>query len=436
MQALFYALNFFLVTVEVLCMTHLANAFFEKRVSTRRHILLTLLYILLANLPLLVFPANTVLRVSGSALLAILWLLLNYRASVFKGLFVAVFWLSYLTVVDALFLASSSVFAGDASASLLSDPFAYYLLCCSAKVFELLTVVLIHAWVGKRFQPPYSTWTDWLRVLFFPAASLAAALALVRILYIAPYLARELFACMFLLLLADLMAIFLLNYLEHQRQAALENTVLRQNLKLEGEHIEALKAAYAEQRKQTHDFQNQLAVLQGMAEHHAPQEEFSAYLETILAISFPATIYVSTNRLVVDIVLSQKYSAAKSRGIPFRTILDDLADFPLPDDVLVVVLTNLIDNAFEACEKLPEDKRRVLLKMQNTEDSAILYIENPTLHPVKIRNDRIVTTKPDPLAHGYGLKNVCALLDRHNADHAMRYDPAAGVFCFSVQITA
>ncbi len=435
MQLFFYALNFFLVVIEVICINHLANGFFKKKVSTRKHVLLTLAYVILANIPLLVFPSNTLLKVLSCALVAILWLLWTYNISILKSLFVAAFWLSYLTIVDSLFLASSSVFAKNEAFYVLSDPFAYYLLCYSAKIFELFTVVLIHTWARKHFQPQHSTWTDWLRILFFPVATFAATLSLVRILYIEPYLAKELFICMFILLLADLMAILLLNYLELHRQSMLENTILRQNLKLETEHIEALKDAYAEQRKQTHDFQNQLSVLHGLAKHNASHEEFSEYLEKTLSITFPATIYVNTNRLVVDIILSQRYSAAKNKGITFRTALTDLSDFPLPDDALVVVLTNLIDNAIEACEKLPEDKRSVLLKMQNTEDFAIIYIENPTLHPVKIRNNRIMTTKPNPIAHGYGLKNVCTLLSQHNADYAMNYDSSTSVFCFSAQIT-
>lgn len=173
----------------------------------------------------------------------------------------------------------------------------------------------------------------------------------------------------------------------------------------------------------------------GLSKHNASQKEFAEYLEKTLSISFPATIHINTNRLVVDIILSQRYSAAKNKGIAFRTSLTDLSDFPLPDDALVVVLTNLIDNAIEACEKLPEDKRSILLKMQNTDDSAIIYIENPTLHPVKIRNNRIMTTKPNPIEHGYGLKNVCTLLDQHNADYAMNYNASTSVFCFSAQIT-
>jgi hypothetical protein len=435
MQLFFYALNFFLIIIEIIALNHLANGFFESRHTAKTRALITISYIVAHNLFLIFFGQFTLLKYIWTVLLTACWLYLTYQTSVLKCIFVSVFWLSFLVIIDSLFLASSSFFAPDASLSILNDPYAYYLLCYSSKILELLLVMLIRTIAKTRLHFQNSSWSNWLRALFFPIATLAAVSTLMRVLFMEPYLSKELFLCTFILLLADLMAIFLLDHFEIQYQTNLENTVLRQNLKLETEHIAALKDAYAEQRKQTHDFQNQLAVLHGLAKHNASQQEFAEYLEKTLSISFPATIYVNTNRLVVDIILSQRYSVAKNKGITFQTALTDLSDFPLPDDVLVVVLTNLIDNALEACEKLPEDKRSVLLKMQNTEDSAIIYIENPTLHPVKIRNNRIMTTKPNPISHGYGLKNVCTLLDQHNADYAMHYDCSTSAFCFAAQIT-
>ena len=175
--------------------------------------------------------------------------------------------------------------------------------------------------------------------------------------------------------------------------------------------------------------------MHNLARHNASQEEFAQYLEKILSITFPTTFYLNTNRLVIDIILSQKYSIAQSRGIRFRTALSDLSGFPLPDDALVVVLTNLIDNAIDACEQLPQFERYILLKMQITTDSAILYIENPTRMPVKINNNHVVTTKNNTISHGYGLKNVYSMLDQYNAVYVINYNPSKSIFCFSAQIT-
>lgn len=436
MQLYLFALNFFLVVIETLALNLLTSALFEIRHSARRHFLLTAIYVFLSNLILLAFQNSTLFRIVGITLLALGWIQLSYRARHLwvKGLFMSVFWVSFLTVVDTLFLLSSSFFPVNRELTLLNAPFAYYLLCYSAKIFELLIAVLIRSWAKKHFHHQHSTWTEWLRTLFFPVASFAATTALIRALFLEPHLAKELFVCVFILLFADLMAILLLNYLDEQHRAILENTVLRQNLKLESEHIDSLKEAYAEQRKQTHDFQNQLAVLHDLALHDASQEEFADYLEQILSVSFPTGFYVNTGRLVVDIILSQKHAAAKSKGIHLRTQLSDLSDFPLPDDALVVVLTNLIDNAIEACTDSPEEKRHILLKMHNTPETALLYIENPTSHPVTIKNNRILTTKKDSIAHGYGLKNVYAILELNHAIYAIDFDPVDSMFCFSAQI--
>ena len=383
---------------------------------------------------MLICQGNSILRISSSIIIALSWILLTYQTTFLKGIFITAFWVTFLTIIDSLFLMSSALFQTNPDFSLMEDPFAYYLLCYGAKIFELLIAVLMRFWAKKHLHHHHTNWADWLRVLFFPVASFIATTVLIRALFLEPYLSKELFLCVLTLLLADLMAIFLLNYLDAHHHSTLENAVLRQNLKLEYEHIESLKDAYSEQRKQTHDFQNQLAVLHDLAVHNASQEEFAQYLEKILSVSFAKTFYVNTGRLVVDIILSQKYSAAKNKGILLRTQLSDLSDFPLPDDALVVILTNLIDNAIEACEKLTETPRHILLKMHNTPESAILYIENPTQYPVIIKNNHVLTTKNNSIAHGYGLKNVYAMLDRHNAIHAIDYDPTTSKFCFSAHI--
>lgn len=198
-----------------------------------------------------------------------------------------------------------------------------------------------------------------------------------------------------------------------------------------------MQESYTNQRKQTHDFQNQLAVLRSMAEQEASQKEFTEYLGSILSIEFPAATYVNTHRMVVDVILSQKCSVAKSKGIDFQLQLDDLSTFPLSDDALVIVLTNLIDNAIEACEKIPTPfQRSIVLKMQMKTTDSYLYIENTTSEPVYIHDNHILTTKSNPLAHGYGLKNVCAMLEKHDALYTMDYQQLDGVFRFSVKISS
>ena len=103
----------------------------------------------------------------------------------------------------------------------------------------------------------------------------------------------------------------------------------------------------------------------------------------------------------------------------------------------MIVLSNLLDNALEACEKIPqESERRIVLKMQVTGTSAFLSAENTTAAPVKIVRNAVQTSKADALEHGYGLKNVCSALDQAGAVYTLHYDPETSVFSFLAQLGA
>ena len=155
----------------------------------------------------------------------------------------------------------------------------------------------------------------------------------------------------------------------------------------------------------------------------------------MLAAQLPGVLYIDTHRTVVDVLLSEKVPAARDKGIDFQYQLDDLAAFPLPDDALVVALANLIDNAVEACEKIPAAaERHILLKMKMKDDIALLGIENTTAAPVPIRGGTVATTKADPLAHGWGLKNAAAMIERSGGMWFIEYRDSDKRFSFSASI--
>ena len=429
-------LNVILIIIESAVLPYLADGFFARKSSSAVYCLSFGGLVLLANLFAAFLADMPLPRISCFTLSYSLWIFINHKATVMQCVFSSILIGSFQTVIDNIFLMSAAYFSHGTNA-LMEDPYGYYAFCYGTKLFELLVAVIVRNWAKNRFRHQAATWLDWLRVLFFPLSSLLIAFLLYTVLLTEPHLAGKLLVCTLILLLSDFASILLLNYLERQQNAVLDNTVLRQNLKMESEHIRAIQESYASQRKQTHDFQNQLAVLRSMAEREASQKEFSEYLSHILAIELPVASYVSTQRMVVDVILSQKCAAAKSKDIDFQLQLDNLADFPLSDDALVIVLTNLIDNAIEACEKISEpSRRRIVLKMQTKPAGSYLYIENTTAEPVYVHENRILTTKSNPLAHGYGLKNVCTMLDRHSAQYAFAYQESDGVFRFSAKIAS
>lgn len=82
-----------------------------------------------------------------------------------------------------------------------------------------------------------------------------------------------------------------------------------------------------------------------------------------------------------------------NKNISFQMQLDDLSQFPLPDDELVVVLANLLDNAIEACELISDKSLRyILIKIHCS--PAVTYLMSKILlaEPVTIKNKLLLHT--------------------------------------------
>jgi hypothetical protein len=356
-----------------------------------------------------------------------------FRTDFVKALFTSLLLTSYLMIMDSLVVWGVPMLLGTRTEQIYSDPYAYYLLCFGAKALELLGLVIFRACTRVRLQVQATGWEDCLRLLFYPTTTMVLSLALIRMYEQAPELAGTLSLCGCMLLLTDIMSIFLLEHLEKQQIAIRDNAILQQNLKSERDSIGIWVEAYRQERKRSHDFQNQLSVLRGMVEDQAPTDSFLNYLDSLLNVKLPATRYIDTGRPVADVLLSQKAAIAANKGIRFQMQLDNLSTFPLSDDALVVVLANLLDNAIEACEKIPDPEQRVILvKLQYKPEASYLHIENTTIKPVTIKNNRVISSSS--LEHGFGLQNVITILEQSGAIYALDYQEERNLFTFSAQL--
>lgn len=340
---------------------------------------------------------------------------------------------NYMNALDALCM--SILFSFLSTEEQMAHPALIYGLSFLIKFVEIGGAMLFYRWRKRRQPRRDPDMTGWLLVLLFSIPAYLLVMSLSRTLWYDPDVIRTSLVSSALLTFVCIGSFFLLDYSGRRQEEVLENTALRQNLKLETAHIESMTSRYTQQRAQTHDFKNQLAVLRDMARRNAPQEEFSAYLNSMLEIDIPCVLYINTHRTVVDVIMSEKVPLAKEKGIDFQFQLDDLTDFPMPDSALVVVLTNLIDNAIEACGKIPQAAdRHIWMRMKVEKQSALMCIDNTTAEPVAIRDNMVQTTKEDTLAHGYGLKNVAAMIERSGGMYFIEYHDADKKFRFTASL--
>ena len=174
------------------------------------------------------------------------------------------------------------------------------------------------------------------------------------------------------------------------------------------------------QRKRAHEFDNQLAAIKGMLEQGNIKEleEYVNLLEEKKPIE-QATI--DTKHVIVNAILNTKCEEMQSKDILFVSKINDLSELTIRDDDLVVLLSNLLNNAIEACEQAKE--KVVKMKFVIEDSQIILSVKNSIAELPTQVDGKIVTSKTDhPEEHGIGLKNVEEVVEKYNGGYVIDFD--------------
>lgn len=290
-------------------------------------------------------------------------------------------------------------------------------------IFLLSIIRHFHgSFLGRPIRWPYL-----VLALIFPSTSFVVLLTFLSILKSNTTDSGFVIPCSILLAVADVSVLILLDQIaasERERQKAM---MLEQKLQLQGESFTALGDAYTRQRKITHDFRAHLDLLFSLLKGGETKEAM-AYLQQIRAQQTSRILLVNSRNPILDALLNQKAQIAQQKGIDICFEVNDLSSLSLNPADITVILSNLLDNAIEACAECVDKQIEVKTLL---EDSFLVSVRN-TSQPVRIINNQIATTKPNPMLHGFGLENVKDLLAKYHAEYVMLYDN--GWFQFTAEI--
>ena len=185
---------------------------------------------------------------------------------------------------------------------------------------------------------------------------------------------------------------------------------------LEQERAEALMESYTTQRRLTHEFANHLEALSLMLQQNDVAGA-RGHLTSISKIIQMNSAILNTHNPLLDALLSKKYEEAARKGVMMYFDLSDLKDIPLDRTHLVIVVSNLLNNAIEAAAQAAPPE--VHVRMKKTEGELVISVRNRVRQNVEIPEGQLPrSTKREP-GHGMGLANVCAVLEAHNAEYTL-----------------
>ena len=193
-----------------------------------------------------------------------------------------------------------------------------------------------------------------------------------------------------------------------QRQAS------RFQAELEQQRAEALMDSYTAQRRLTHEFTNHMGALRTLLEQGdtAGAQEYIANVSKAVAAG---TTIMDTHNPLLDSLLSKKYEDAGKKGVVVYFDLCDLKELPFASTDLVIVVSNLLDNAIRAAEKA--DPPEVYVRIKHAPEEYLISVRNRVVANIDLPDGQLPrTTKQEP-GHGMGLANVCEVLNRYQAEY-------------------
>lgn len=186
---------------------------------------------------------------------------------------------------------------------------------------------------------------------------------------------------------------------------------------------------YKEQQRETrrfhHDIRNHLLSLRMMLEQDK-EGEVKEYLDSLLSNVSALSPEIATGDEMLDCILSVKAALMKQAGIAFS--LDGVLEHELswkPID-LCAVFANAMDNAIEACRKIPEEQeRKIQFQIRKTEQYYCIEIRNTVCegedHRKLLYSDIPATSKPNRHLHGFGMQNMKQTMEKYGGFLQMDY---------------
>lgn len=213
----------------------------------------------------------------------------------------------------------------------------------------------------------------------------------------------------------------LLYYGETQKQAYIQrerdmlDTQFRQ-AQTEFASLVQLQQNAAEYR---HDMRHHFTLLQGMAAK-GNLEEIKEYLRTAQNdINIITPVRFCENE-TVNLILSSYANKAKQVEVLLEIDARLPKSLPYSDTELCSLLSNALENAIQACELIPDSKKRIIwLRLYDKNNKLCIDIRNRYLKEPKFHNGIPVSKER---GHGFGTKSMVHIIEKHG-----------GVFQFSVK---
>ncbi len=205
---------------------------------------------------------------------------------------------------------------------------------------------------------------------------------------------------------------YTLIFISRKNLAEKELALVKNQIKMHENNLHDLEEKYDFIVKTKHDMKHFVSCCLEMAKS-GENDDLINYLENLSnAPRYNISSPVNVKRKILGAVINSKLSIAEQQNCSMKCIITD--EFSNVTDMDIgLILSNLLDNALEACEKnnIPSE---IQLKMWSDAGYYCLEIVNTVDYNVLEVNPQMKTRKKDNDIHGIGLKSVKDIVERYD----------------------
>lgn len=215
----------------------------------------------------------------------------------------------------------------------------------------------------------------------------------------------------------------ILGYFDYKEKIKLQK--IKYEHKLQEEYIENLETIVNIVRREKHDFTNHINTIYAICELNKPNavETIHSYVNKISSNLKSSYHFFDTGNDYIDGLLAVKSNFAFENNIYYEVEFEaSIDEINLDDNDLISILSNIIDNAFDAIESQSDRRKDVVSIYSYVEDNKYnLSISNngPIISKEKIKKifeNGFSTKSENKKDHGLGLCIVKKLVDKYNGE--------------------
>lgn len=231
----------------------------------------------------------------------------------------------------------------------------------------------------------------------------------------------------FLVLLSNICIILTVNSIIKDYKIKNENKILRESVDKEVKNYIASSRENQKVREMYHDIKNHIICIDELYKSGNSElaGEYIQKIEGSLKKYESVRNEFNTGHIISDSILKNKKSMCDEYGINFECKVDfsrydflDMADF-------CTILSNLLDNAIEACLHVEHSDRYIKISNSIVNNFSLLIVENSKENEIKKDGSKILTSKKDKSIHGIGIDNVRSCVEKYNGDMKIDYDESS-----------